>query len=252
MTLTTQRLIVFNWIYLAVGIIGWLYPSWAILGFWLMFAIGNGTIGHRYFAHNSFKVSPIGHWILAVWCTISAYSPPSYWQVQHRHHHRHTDRHTDIHAPSNGLWMSLVAWPFSRRRIESVFLDRAAVINHARSLRDPAVAFCTRHYLVLNLAWLLMLGLIDTVLLLAAASAVVLEHARLGLINTLCHLPTLPGNYRNHDTADHSQNNLLLGWLGLGFGWHNNHHHESGRLVLTEKWWELDLEGQIGRLLARL
>lgn len=248
----TQHLIAFKTFYLAVGIIGLFIPSWWILFFWIIFAIGNGTVGHRYFSHENFRVSAFTHWLLAIWCTISSYSPPIYWQVQHRHHHRHTDSNDDIHAPGNGIFMSFIGWTFSKSRIDSIFKDKACIYNQIRGQKDTAIRMASEYFISINLIFLLCLLLIDWTLALSAAVASLLEHLRLGLVNSLCHIQKIPGNYRNHETTDGSQNNLLLGWIGLGFGWHNNHHHDPKKLVLTEKWWEIDLEGQIGRLLSKL
>jgi fatty-acid desaturase len=62
-------------------------------------------------------------------------------------------------------------------------------------------------------------------------------------INVLGHLPGFIG-YRNFDTDDNSQNNFILGYLGWGQGWHNNHHwspasYDFGSGV-SGKWWEWD------------
>jgi fatty-acid desaturase len=92
-----------------------------------------------------------------------------------------------------------------------------------------------------------VLVLIDPVLLTMYAAAYAIDFARLGLVNWFCHR----GGYRNFDTKDQSTNNLVLGWLGMGFGWHNNHHANPGKLILTEKWWELDVEGYIGWMLGK-
>lgn len=248
----TQIQIAFNILYLCLGIVGLLMPTWWILLFWFVFAVGNGTIGHRYFAHNNFKVSLIAHWIMALWSTLSAYSPVIYWQVQHRHHHRHTDTDQDIHSPTNGRLMSMIGWVFSQSRIESVYKDRSSRVIHAHESRDPAVRLTSQYFVGINVCFLVLLALIDRELALAAASAFVLEHLRLGLVNLVCHWPGFPGNYRNHDTADLSQNNIVLGILTLGFGWHNNHHADAGQLDLQQRWWEIDIEAQIGKLLSKL
>jgi stearoyl-CoA desaturase (delta-9 desaturase) len=71
------------------------------------------------------------------------------------------------------------------------------------------------------------------------------------MVNSLCHLNII-GSYRNHQTQDQSYNNIILGIVTLGFGWHNNHHNDAGRLILTEKWWELDLEGYAGLVLSKI
>lgn len=249
---TSTNLIIFNCFYLMLGAMALVQPTAWMVAFWLLYAIGNGTIGHRYFAHQSFSVSRPMHWVLAVWCTIAAYSPTSYWQVQHRHHHRHTDRRSDIHSPGRGIWMSFLGWNYSRQRIESVFDDKASVVNLLRARRDPVIKFTSDWFLPINLSWLVVLAAIDINLLLASGAAVICEQIRLGLVNSVCHISGLPGNYRNHDTADHSHNNVLIGLLGLGFGWHNNHHNDASKLILTERWWEIDIEGMAGFVLAKL
>ena len=246
-----KQIILFNCVYVALGVIGLFYMSAWTVPVWLFFAIGNGTVGHRYFAHSNFTVSRPMHWVLAAWATISAYSPVSYWQVQHRHHHRHTDSSEDIHSPNNGLLMALAGWPFSSSRIQSVFTDRASLVTHAKAMRDPAIKFFSQYMVPFNLCLLLIVAFLSTDVLFAMGTAFLFEQARLGLVNTVCHIK-LPGNYRNHATDESSQNNLLIGILGLGFGWHNNHHADPSRLVLTERWWEIDIEGYVGKLLKHL
>jgi stearoyl-CoA desaturase (delta-9 desaturase) len=219
--------------------------------FWLFVAIGNGTIGHRYFSHNQFKVGNFKHWIFAFWCTISAYSNTSYWQVQHRHHHRNSDTDADIHSPRLGFWQSIFIWPFNKKRIESIFNDRHSKINLARSYQDKSIKFTSENFILINLSFLIFLGFVNYELIPYYFAAFILDSLRLGIINSVLHIPGFPGNYRNHETKDNSQNNLIIGLLTLGFGWHNNHHNNPSKLILTEKWWELDIEGLIGKILSK-
>lgn len=241
-------------IYIILGIIGMVFFNinwYAVFGFWLFFAIGNGTIGHRYFSHNSFEVSKTMHWILGLWVTLCAYSPVHYWIVQHKHHHRHTDTTEDLHAPRNGLLNAFIMWPLNAKRIEQVFKERNSIVSLARAFRDPSVVFYGRWFVVINLLVLISIGYLDWQLLFGGVGvAYIIEQARLGIINTVTHIPGLPGNYRNHDTDDQSQNNWLLGLITLGFGWHNNHHKDAKKLILTEHWWEIDIEGYVGWLLG--
>ena len=249
----TLSIIFFNLCYICLGIVGLFYVSWSwtILLFWLLFAFGNGTIGHRYFAHKQFTVGKIKHNIFAIWCTLSAYSTVSYWQVQHLHHHRHSDTDKDIHSPKNGLLQSLILWPFNKARIESVFKDRASVVNLHKANSDPIVKITSDYFILINILFLVSLCLITPLFVFYAGIAFVLEHIRLGLINSITHTDNFPGNYRNHETKDRSYNNILLGLISLGFGWHNNHHADPKKLILTERWWELDLEGHLGKLLSK-
>jgi stearoyl-CoA desaturase (delta-9 desaturase) len=174
----TLLLIFFNLAYCCVGIIGIWYInwSWIVVLFWLFFAFGNGTIGHRYFAHKQFIVGPIKHHLLAIWCTLSAYSPIIYWQVQHLHHHRHTDTDKDIHSPKNGFFNSLILWPFNKKRVESVFDDRASIINLHRSQKDAIIRITSDYFILINTAFLIMLFLINYQFVFYAGIAFVMEH----------------------------------------------------------------------------
>lgn len=247
-----KNYIIFNLLYLSFGIVSLFLVSnaWPVLFFWIFITLGNGVAGHRYLCHNQFKVHPWLHWPMMLWCTLAAYSTTMFWFVQHRHHHRHSDKADDIHCPKHGLANALFLWPFTRERIEHVFKDQASLVNLARCMRDPAVNFTTKYFIPLNLIFLITLGIIDLNLLYCMAIAFCIEFVKLGLINTVTHIESLPGNYRNHDTKDNSQNNLLLGFLTLGFGWHNNHHADASKLILTERWWEIDPEGYVGYILS--
>jgi len=252
----TKLYIVLILFYIIAGVVGltvfeinWVHVSFA----WLFYAIGNGTIGHRYFAHKSFDVAAPVHWLLGVWCTLCAYSPLHYWQVQHLHHHRNTDTEKDLHSPRNGLLRAFIFWPLSTKRIEEVFRERNSLVVLARAFKDPSVKFLSSYFFIINVAALLIIAYFDyTVIFSVLGIAYIIEQARLGVVNTITHIPNLPANYSNHETAgeDRSQNNWLLGFITLGFAWHNNHHANPKKLILTEKWWEIDIEGYVGWLLS--
>jgi stearoyl-CoA desaturase (delta-9 desaturase) len=243
----------FNLLYVLLGIFAIFtgHAAWPLLAFWLIFAFGNGCAGHRYFGHGQYTVSRPMHWALALWCTISAYGTPLYWSVQHKHHHRHADDAEDIHSPHNGIWVSTFFWAFMRSRIESIFLERATMVTHARALKDPALKLFSAYYVVVNLLFLTILYSINPEWVLYAAMAYFIEHLRVAFINSACHLDWVPFNYRNHSTRDHSHNNYIMGFLTLGFAWHNNHHNDSRKVILTEKWWEIDPEGWLCVLLSK-
>ena len=56
-------------------------------------------------------------------------------------------------------------------------------------------------------------------------------------INSVCHIwGTRP--FQNHDE---SRNNVVFGVLGLGEGWHNNHHAFPTSARHGLRWWQFDL-----------
>ena len=76
-------------------------------------------------------------------------------------------------------------------------------------------------------------------------STVLLWHATYS-INSLAHR----WGTRRYDTPDTSRNNLLLGLLTLGEGWHNNHHHYCASARQGFFWWEIDVSYYLLRALA--
>lgn len=248
----TTKHIVFSGFYLLFGLISIFYVDnlLAVFLFWLFIALGNGLAGHRYFAHNQLKVHMILHWIFAFWCTISAYSSTIYWKVQHIHHHRNTDNEKDIHSPRNGFLKSFLFWVFDKNKIESVFEERSSKVILIKSLKDHAIKFTSKYFFQINFIFLFVLYFLDVRFIIYYGVGFLIENIRLGLINSILHIKNFPGNYVNHKINNDSQNNIFFGIITLGFGWHNNHHNDPSKLVLTEKWWEIDIEGQVGKLLA--
>jgi stearoyl-CoA desaturase (delta-9 desaturase) len=47
--------------------------------------------------------------------------------------------------------------------------------------------------------------------------------------------------YRSFDTSDHSRNNYLIGVVGFGEGYHNNHHAQPRCAAHGLRWWEFDV-----------
>jgi stearoyl-CoA desaturase (delta-9 desaturase) len=67
-------------------------------------------------------------------------------------------------------------------------------------------------------------------------------------INSICHLwGTRP--YPGHD---HSRNNFLFGILGMGEGWHNNHHAFPTSARHGLRWWQIDMSYWVIRALVTM
>ncbi len=224
---------------------------WTPLLFYFLFGvIANGTIAHRYFSHNSFVVAPVYRWLFSFITVIGAYSTPLFWIIQHRHHHVHTDEKSEIHSPIHGWWQSFIGWRIHKELAISEYASKKTL---RIVLKDKPVIFASRYYFEIFLIWILALSLYDWKIMLAGyCVGILIEYIRVGLINIVCHESNFIGNYRTYNTADYSQNNLLLGWFGGGFGWHNNHHRNPTKLICGEKWWEIDIEGYIGWLIKSI
>ena len=67
-------------------------------------------------------------------------------------------------------------------------------------------------------------------------------------VNSISHL----WGYRNYATDEESRNNLFVGIVSNGEGWHNNHHADPRSSKHGHRWWELDTTYLSIRLLVML
>jgi stearoyl-CoA desaturase (delta-9 desaturase) len=65
-------------------------------------------------------------------------------------------------------------------------------------------------------------------------------------VNSLAHV----WGYQRYDTGDSSRNNLFVGYVSNGEGWHNNHHADPRSARHGHAWWELDVTWLTIRLLG--
>lgn len=236
-----------------LGLLGLYYSAdyWLeLILFWFLFGvIGNGVGGHRYFAHGQFETNRILKWFLGVLTTLGAIGPLTYWIIQHKTHHLRSDNDNDPHTPLKGIWHTFYSWTFQQGSNEQEYLkERFAKRLAIQMAKDPFFTFFHNYHYYIIFIFSLILFIIDYKLLCIYTLAYCIDFFKLGLINYCCH----KFGYRNHQTNDHSTNNLILGFLTMGFGWHNNHHANPGKLILTEQWWELDIEGYIGYCFSKL
>jgi fatty-acid desaturase len=236
-----------------IGVVGLLY---AVEHFWILFTlwfiigvIGNGVAAHRFFAHGQFTCSKPMQWILGILSSLGGIGPLTYWMIQHKTHHLRADSEKDPHNPSNGIMYTLYSWTFPQGNNEDLYMkERFAKRLAIEIYRNPFHSFFHKHHYKIIYGFCLILFLINPIYLALYCLAYCIDFLRLGLVNWFCH----GSGYRNHETQDKSSNNILLGILGMGFGWHNNHHASPGKLILTERWWEIDVEGYIGKVLSKL
>ncbi len=223
-----------------------LFVLWLLIG-----VIGNGVAAHRYFSHSQFETYKPIKWILGFLATLGGIGPITHWRVQHTLHHARADTERDPHSPKyHHPFTTIYGWTFIHgdpSYQKEYFKERFVKKLMIRMLRDKFYRFFHIYYYPIIYSFCLVLLLINPVLVTLYCLAYCIDFLKLGLINYVCHRH----GYRNHETNDLSTNNLWLGWLGLGFGWHNNHHASPKKLILTERWWEIDIEGLIGKALSR-
>jgi len=217
----------FHWSDLAMG-----FAAWLVIG-----GIGVEIGLHRLFSHRAFVCSQTMSRIIAVIGCYGAQWSPIWWVALHQgYHHPHADSEVDPHSPNRGLWHAFMGWYFTVNPSE-INLKAAK-----RLLTDPFQVALHRHYLVIFWTPVVLLGMLDVELSywIFIVPALLSFHQE-NLVNLVCHLPKL--GYRNHAIADESCNNLLLGWLLWGAGYHNNHHAKPNTYSFAEKWYEFDICG---------
>jgi stearoyl-CoA desaturase (delta-9 desaturase) len=186
---------------------------------------------------------------------LAAQNGPLWWVGHHRHHHLHTDSDADTHSPRAGFFWSHMGWLFSPRCIP-VRIDRVADLN-----RIPELRLLERYYYVVNLGYWTLLYLIGELWRRVEPEAGIDGLQLLvwgGVVSTVCvyHIIWSANSFchrygtRRFPTADDSRNNAIVSLLTLGDGWHHNHHQFPYSARHGIRWWELDINYAILRLLA--
>ena len=200
------------------------------------------TVGyHRYFTHKSFKTRDWIKFLLGVAGSASWEGDALEWVAEHRHHHKYSDTEDDHHSPHYGFFKSHVGWLFTKT-------DPKQYARYAPELMDdPLFMFITRNFLLWATLGLLLPAAIGwaatgTVkgaflgFLWGGLVRVLFVHHVTWSVNSICHT----FGSKNFRSDDDSRNNVVVGILALGEGWHNNHHafQTSARHGLF--WWQID------------
>src|SRR5579884_3420017 len=244
-----------------VGFLGALWALWGqlvgpaqVVALVVMYvATGLGvTMGyHRLFAHRSFATGPRLRAALAILGSMASEGPPIFWTAVHRCHHQHSDRPDDPHSPHHhgggvrglllGLWHAHAGWMF-------VHVPEDLVRYTPDLLRDRALLKINRLYVV----WV-VLGLLAPAAIAGLAGGTARD-AALGFlwgglartflvhhvtwsVNSICHVY----GSRPFGNRDESTNNAVCALLGLGEGWHNNHHAFPSSARHGLEWWQVDV-----------
>jgi len=204
--------------------------------FWILLSgLGIAVGYHRVYSHRTFVLKP---WLdkIVLFCgALGCQGSSITWVSIHMgYHHPYADREEDFHTPRKGLWNAFLGWTLK------VTPD---TINHryaVKLIKDKTHLNFHKYYLFIVWGFvvlsLLLFGWKFTLFgyCIAAFISIIQDN----LVNVLGHCPRL--GYRNFDTDDISSNFYLLGYLGWGQGWHNNHHKYPARFDFGVKWWEWD------------
>jgi stearoyl-CoA desaturase (delta-9 desaturase) len=235
------------------------------LGVCIFGQLGVPICYHRLLAHRSFQVPK---WLERSFVTValcSGQNTPGRWVSWHRMHHQHSDEPSDPHSPLVTFFWSHIGWLVLDDRTTH---SAAPYYKYARDvLDDPYYMYLEKHRAAAGLIYLahaaafFLAGLVAgwaTTGQAAAALQFGLSLLVWGVVvrtvyvwhitwsvNSLSHL----FGYRNHETGDRSRNNWFVALITGGEGWHNNHHHDPSSVSVHERWWELDLNYGVIKLL---
>ena len=233
---------------LGVFLVGFSWPAlWVAIAMYVIRGMGVTTGYHRLLAHRSYKTNRFIQFVVATAGGLAMQGGPLWWVAHHRAHHRDTDKEGDIHSPvTKGMWQSHMGWMMSNE----AFHEQGS--NSRDLFKYPELKFLQRHYvwiLVLQLLGLYALGSLlslwypDTsinglqcLVWGFFVSTVFLWHVTFS-VNSVCHR----WGSQDYDSNDASTNNWIIGILGFGEGWHNNHHFYPSSARHGLKWWQVDV-----------
>jgi len=202
------------------------------------------TVGyHRMLTHRSFQPNPVVKFIFLVFGSMAVEGPALQWAAIHIKHHAHSDREGDPHSPVEGFWHAHMGWMFKTTDADPNVYCRNLV-------RDPIVVFVSRTFIF----WVLLSLAIPfaiggwTGLLWGGLVRIFFTHHITWSVNSVCHT----FGKREFETRDQSRNEWIVGLLGLGEGWHNNHHAFPRSAFHGLHWWQFDLSGYVIWTLERV
>ncbi len=230
-----------------------------LVGMYMLTMIGVTVGFHRLFTHRSFQAVRPVQFVLGVLGSMSFQGPLIDWVGRHRLHHQFSDDDGDPHSPHmhgsgfwgfiRGFWHAHIGWAFAPM---AEGMERyAGDLRRSRMLRAISALFPL--WAVLGLAIPAIVGLCVggwfgaiTGFVWGGLVRVFLGHHVTWSVNSICHL----WGGRPYQSDDHSRNNVVVGVLALGEGWHNNHHAFPTSARHGLRWWQIDISYYIIRVLV--
>ena len=223
-----------------------------LIGGWVLTGLGI-TIGyHRMLTHRAFQAP---EWVRAFWLALGSMAVEGgarTWVSVHAEHHVHSDKEGDPHSPLDGFVHAHLGWMVDGFRSK---LERYA----PELLDDPLSGFFEKTFVIWATLGLVIPFAIGYVVggdwisawrafLWGGLVRVFMTHHITWSVNSVCHT----FGSRMFDTKDVSRNNVIVGILGLGEGWHNNHHAFPRSAAHGMAWWQVDVSAYIIRLMEKL
>ena len=222
------------------------------------------TVGyHRYATHGSFHCASWVKYLFVVFGGgLAGQGTIEEWRRNHLQHHKHVDGDFDPHSP----WQyQHLPYPFDRiagfcwaHFIWLLFeTKRPDGYNPGLPAHDAsAIAWQKKYYPHIVVAGFVLpfffAGLPG--LFLAGFVRLTAQYHVTWMVNSVCHLwGTRPVDAQGVVwQKDQSRNNLLVAIIGMGEGYHGNHHTQQGAANLGYRWYHWDPGKWVINILALL
>jgi stearoyl-CoA desaturase (delta-9 desaturase) len=213
------------------------WPDLALLlSMYALVAFGVTVGYHRMLTHRSFRPHPVVKCLLLILGSMSVEGPALQWAATHIKHHALSDREGDPHSPVDGFFHAHIGWMFG---------DGEGDPNHycPHLMKDQLIVFISRTFLLWAVLGLVIPFALDgwTGLLWGGLVRIFLTHHVTWSVNSVCHT----FGKRAFETKDRSHNEWVVGLLGFGEGWHNNHHAFPRSAFHGLHWWQVDVSGYL-------
>ncbi len=203
--------------------------------------LGIGIGFHRMLTHRSFSAPAPVRAVILILGSMALEGRAVDWAATHTKHHAKADKEGDPHSPLEGFWHAHVGWLFSHgQNVEEVYY---------KGLREDRVAqFVSKTFWI----WAVLGFVIPFAiagwsgLVWGGLVRVFFNHHVTWSVNSVCHT----FGSKPYETTDRSKNEWVVGLLGFGEGWHNNHHAFPRSAAHGLKWYQFDLSAYIIRFLA--
>jgi stearoyl-CoA desaturase (Delta-9 desaturase) len=203
-----------------------------LVGLYIPISLGVTAGFHRMLTHRSFRAHPAARAIILVLGSMAVEGSAIGWAANHLKHHVLSDQPGDPHSPLDGLMHAHLGWLFATDQADPEIYCRPL-------LKDRVIVAVDRTFpvwVVLGLVIPFALGGWSGLLWGGLVRMFFVHHVTWS-VNSVCHT----FGRREFATTDRSRNQWTIGLLGMGEGWHNNHHAFPRSAVHGLDRWQLDV-----------
>lgn len=229
-------------------LVGW-QELVALAVFYVATASGIGVGFHRMLTHRSFEAKePVRFFFLALG-SMALQGPAIEWAATHHKHHAKSDKEGDPHSPLEGFWTAHMGWLFRDRMIKTGIWAKPYVNDRTAQFIDKTfVLWAGLSFVLPGLLAMALGGSFWLGVLWGGAVRLFLVHHITWSVNSVCHT----FGRREFHSHDESRNEWVVGLLGLGEGWHNNHHAFPSSAIFGLERWQVDPGAWLLRGLEKL